>query len=71
MLKSVFWCFAAENVIASHLTHICKQGNCFYSPQWVEHCLAVGPAAQYWFVLDGWQVRPLLEWCEQAGDWDH
>lgn len=42
-----------------------------YSPQRVKHCLAVGPAAQNWFILDRWQVGPLLEGCEEAGDGDH
>lgn len=42
-----------------------------YSPQWVKHCLAVGPAAQDWLVLDRRQVGPLLEGREEARDGDH
>lgn len=49
-------------------TNIVLQCN---SPQWVEHCLAIGPAAQHWFILDRGQIRPLLQGCEEAGDWDH
>lgn len=43
----------------------------FDSPQGIENRLAVGSAAQNRFILDRWQVRPLLERCEEAGDGDH
>ena len=41
------------------------------SPEWVEHGLAVGAAAQHRLVLDGRQVGPLLERREEAGDGHH
>lgn len=41
------------------------------SPQWVEHCLAVGPAAQHRLVLYRRQVRSLLQRREEAGDGNH
>lgn len=41
------------------------------SPQWVEHRLAVGPAAQHRLVLNWRQVGSLLQRREEAGDWDH
>ena len=42
-----------------------------HSPQRVQHRLAVGPAAHDGFVLDGRQVRALLEGREEAGHRDH
>lgn len=39
-----------------------------YSPQRVQYGLAVGPATEDRFVLHRWQVWPLLEWGEEAGD---
>lgn len=51
--------------------HLCEKVEQCDSPQWVEHCLAVGPAAQHRLVLNRRQVGSLLQRCEEAGDWDH
>lgn len=40
-------------------------------PEWVEHGFAIGPAAQYWLVLDGRQVRSLFERSVKAGHRNH
>lgn len=42
-----------------------------HSPQWVEHCLAVGPAAQHRLVLYWRQVGSLLQRRKEARDGNH
>lgn len=40
-------------------------------PEWVEYGFAIGPAAQYWLVLDRRQVRSLFERSVKAGHRNH
>lgn len=58
-------------MLKTDMKKMVKKWNNVDSPQWVEHCLAVGPTAQHRLVLYGWQVGSLLKWREEAGHGDH